>query len=115
MSHGDFRATRKWKFLYDEHKIYTQKVTPEELAMELHRRIAKIPGITLGFRPNGDSLLEVKLPFSMRDRHVYIIGRSGSGKTNLIRSMMLQDAYYGRGVGVLAPEQELLNLLYLAA
>ena len=92
-----------------EDKIYTQKVTPEELAGELHKRIAAIPGITLGFRPNGDSPFEVKLPFSMRDRHVYIIGRSGSGKTNLIRSMILQDAYYGRGVGVLAPEQELLT------
>ena len=92
-----------------ENKIYTQKVTPEELAGELHKRIAAIPGITLGFRPNGDSSLEVKLPFSMRDRHVYIIGRSGSGKTNLIRSMILQDAYYGRGVGVLAPERELLT------
>src|SRR5438067_397896 len=86
-----------------EHKIYTQKVTPEELAGELHKRIAAIPGITLGFQPNGDGKIEVKLPFSMRDRHVYIIGRSGSGKTNLIRSMILQDAYYGRGVGVLAP------------
>ena len=92
-----------------EHKIYTQKVTAEELAGELRQRIAAIPGITLGFRPNGDNPLEVKLPFSMRDRHVYMIGRSGSGKTNLIRSMILQDAYYGRGVGVLAPERELLT------
>jgi hypothetical protein len=92
-----------------EHKIYTQKVTPEELAGELHKRIADIPGIMLGFRPNGDGSIEVKLPFSIRDRHVYIIGRSGSGKTNLIRSMILQDAYYGRGVGVLAPEAELLK------
>ena len=41
-----------------EHKIYTQKVTSEELAGELHKRIAKIPGITLGFRPNGDSRLK---------------------------------------------------------
>jgi len=92
-----------------EHKIYTEKVTPEALAGELHKRIAEIPGITLGFRPNGEGKLEVKLPFSMRDRHVYIIGRSGAGKTNLIRSMVLQDAYYGRGVGILAPEQELLT------
>jgi TraM recognition site of TraD and TraG len=92
-----------------EHKIYTEKVTPEELAGELHKRIAEIPGITLGFRPNGEGKLEVKLPFSMCDRHVYIIGRSGSGKTNLIRSMILQTAYYGHGVGVLAPEAELLT------
>jgi hypothetical protein len=82
---------------------------PDVLQGELHQRITKIPGITLGFRPNGDNPFEVKLPFSMRDRHVYIIGRSGAGKTNLIRSMLLQDAYYGRGVGVLAPEAELLT------
>jgi hypothetical protein len=92
-----------------EQKIYTEKVTPEQLAGELHQRIAEIPGIMLGYRPNGDGKFEVKLPFSIRDRHVYIIGRSGSGKTNLIRSMILQDAYYGRGVGVLAPEAELLK------
>ena len=46
---------------------------------------------------------------SIRDRHTYIIGKSGSGKTNLIRTMILQDLAYGNGVGVLAPELELLT------
>src|SRR2546421_3720918 len=55
-----------------EHKIYAQKVTPEELAGELHERIAAIAGTHLGQRPNGDSSFEVKLPFSLRDRHVYM-------------------------------------------
>src|SRR5215468_7828427 len=41
--------------------------------------------------------------------YCYLIGRSGSGKTNLIRTMLLQDIYYARGVGVLAPEQELIT------
>jgi hypothetical protein len=45
----------------------------------------------------------------MESGHCYLIGRSGSGKTNLIRGMLLQDIFYGRGVGVLAPEQELLT------
>ena len=80
------------------------------MAGEIHKRIAEVPGIHLGERPNGDDKpFDVKLPFSIRDRHVYIIGRSGGGKTNLIRSMILQDAYYGRGVGVIAPEAELLK------
>ena len=93
-----------------EDKIYTEKVTSEELAGEIHKRIAEVPGIHLGERPNGDGKpFDVKLPFSMCDRHIYLIGKSGCGKTNLIRSMILQSAYYGRGVGVLAPEAELLE------
>lgn len=84
-------------------------ITAEELAAELRSRIEKIPGIVLGQRPNGNDSFEIKLPFSLRDRHCYVIGRSGSGKTNLIRSMLLQDIYYDRGVGVLAPEQELIT------
>jgi hypothetical protein len=83
--------------------------TGQELFDEFMRRVAKIPGIVLGQRPNGHSSFEIKLPFSLRDRHCYLIGRSGSGKTNLIRTMLLQDIYYDRGVGVLAPEQELIT------
>ena len=55
-------------------------ISPDALAAELHQRIAKIAGITLGLQHfrNGD--YEMKLPYSMRGRHMYIIGRSGSGK-----------------------------------
>src|SRR5207248_713033 len=38
-----------------------------------------------------------------------IIGRSGYGKTNLIRVMAMQDIFLGNGLGMLAPEQELLT------
>jgi hypothetical protein len=61
-------------------------ISAEELASELRSRIEKIPGIVLGQRPNGNDSFEIKLPFSLRDRHCYLIGRSGSGKTNLIRT-----------------------------
>jgi len=67
--------------------------TGQELIDEFIRRIANIPGIALGQRPNGQGSFEIKLPFSLRDRHCYLIGRSGSGKTNLIRTMLLQDIY----------------------
>jgi len=40
---------------------------------------------------------------------MYIIGRSGSGKTNLIRVMAMQDLLSGSGIGIIAPEQELLT------
>jgi hypothetical protein len=89
-----------------EHKI-DSGITPEELAGELHTRIQAVPGIVLGtFGRNG---YDVKQPMNIRDRHTYIIGKSGSGKTNLIRTMILQDLASGNGVGVLAPELELLT------
>ena len=46
---------------------------------------------------------------SHRDRHTYIIGKSGSGKTNLIVTMMLQDFESGAGLAFLAPEHETIE------
>ena len=63
----------------------------------------------LGHYHFGNGSIAIKLPETLRDRHAYIIGRSGSGKTNLIRLMSLQDIHNGNGIGMLAPEQELLT------
>lgn len=85
-------------------------IDAQELIDELYTRMGKIPGIFLGQRSTkGGGTVDIKLPYSLRDRHCYIIGRSGSGKTNLIRTMIQQDIFFGCGVGVLAPEAELLT------
>jgi hypothetical protein len=82
-------------------------IDPQELASEIQARIDARPGIVLGNQTFLNH--QIKLPYSYRDRHIYIVGRSGSGKTNLIRNMMMQDLANGCGVGVLAPEAELLT------
>jgi hypothetical protein len=84
-------------------------IQPDNLAWEIQRRINRKPGIMLRHLPQPTGGIPVKLPYSLRDRHMYIIGRSGSGKTNLIRLMALQDITDGHGIGMLAPEQELLT------
>ena len=84
-------------------------ITPERLSKEINTRIRMCPGIILGENSYFNDTTEIKLPASLRDRHTYIIGKSGSGKTNMIRNMVLQDLQYGNGIGVLAPEQELLT------
>ncbi len=66
-------------------------------------------GIVLGVQEIGGEPAFVKLPPDLRQKHVYIIGRSGAGKTNLIRNMVLQDLENGEGFAVLAPEQELIT------
>ena len=46
---------------------------------------------------------------SARARHTYIIGKSGSGKTTLLLNMIHQDLKLGNGLGVIAPEQEMIT------
>jgi hypothetical protein len=83
-------------------------IAPQDLSAELHSRIAAMPGVVLGVNTINSSV-EIKLPAPLRDRHCYIIGKSGSGKTNLIRNMVFQDLGQGGGIGIIAPEQELLT------
>ena len=41
-----------------------------------------------------------------RRRHVYIIGKTGMGKTTMIENMILQDIYAGNGVAFVDPHGE---------
>jgi hypothetical protein len=83
-------------------------IAPQELAQELINRINAFPGVVLGVNTMNPDI-EIKIPASQRDRHCYIIGKSGYGKTNLIRLMLMQDLTEGNGIGIIAPEQELLT------
>jgi len=54
-----------------------------------------------------------KIPFGLfhRDRrhHLYTIGKSGTGKTTLLRNLILQDIEAGHGVAVIDPHGDLAN------
>jgi hypothetical protein len=84
-------------------------ITAPELAAEITYRVNQAKGLTLGYHPFGESHIDVKLLDDMRQRHFYVIGKSGYGKTNLLRTMIFQDLEAGCGIGVIAPEQEMLT------
>lgn len=84
-------------------------IDPDSLAGEIASRIELMPGLVLGYHAIGQAQIPVKLTKKFRDRHIYIIGKSGSGKTNLIRNLVMQDLVDGYGLGVIAPEQEMLT------
>src|SRR5262249_25006533 len=44
-----------------------------------------------------------------RFRHIYIIGKTGTGKSTLIESMALQDLERGRGFALLDPHGDLVE------
>src|ERR1022692_2744419 len=57
------------------------------------------------------------IPFGLlptdRRQHVYCIGQSGTGKTTLLRNLILQDIERGHGVGVIDPHGDLaLEILH---
>ena len=61
------------------------------------------------FHSLSNSLFSVPIFQNSRKRHVYIIGKSGTGKTTLMQRMIKDDIDSGRGVGVIAPESELFE------
>ena len=47
-----------------------------------------------------------------RRRHVYAIGKTGMGKTNLIQNMAIQDIQSGKGVAIVDPHGEFAGKLF---
>ncbi len=53
--------------------------------------------------------LPALLPIEERRKHLYVVGKTGSGKTSLLLHLIKEDLEEGRGVGVIAPEAELFR------
>lgn len=51
----------------------------------------------------------VAIPDSIRDRHVYVVGKAGSGKSTLVLNMAVQDIAHGHGVAVIDPHGDLID------
>lgn len=58
-----------------------------------------------------DQRVEVRLGTASRLRHTYVLGPTGSGKTNLLKNMARQDIRDGRGVAVIDPHGDLVDYL----
>jgi hypothetical protein len=65
--------------------------------------------IVMGMRDNWGQ----ETPFSLsphdRRHHLYTIGKSGAGKTTMLRNLILQDIEAGRGVAVIDPHGDLAD------
>lgn len=81
----------------------------DELSQFIVGRMYEVDGPELGYQQIGGAQAPVILPVQYRDKHIYVVGKSGYGKTNFLRYLILQDINAGYGVGVLAPEFEMLQ------
>ena len=68
--------------------------------------LAEAPASELGVTFAG---LPALLPTTERSKHLYVVGKTGSGKTSLLLHLIREDLEAGRGVVVMAPEAELFR------
>lgn len=77
-----------------QEKGYTQSPAPTDLSEE---------GVVLGV--NKSRGLDTSIHFGKEDRvrHMYVIGQTGTGKTNLLKNMIIQDIVNGDGCCFIDP------------
>lgn len=66
-------------------------------------------GLLLGFIDYRDEKIQVRIKQEDRFRHMYLIGKSGTGKSEHIANMAVQDIENGYGVCVLDPHGDLVE------
>ena len=71
------------------------------------------PDIIIGEQPGWGDPQPFGIAAVDERQHLYIIGKTGTGKTTLLRNLILQHIALGHGVGVIDPHgdlaEELLN------
>lgn len=65
--------------------------------------------VIMGFRHEWGSENAFGLIEPERRQHLYIIGQTGTGKSTLLRNLILQDIDMGRGVGLIDPHGDLAS------
>ncbi|HEV7129189.1 MAG TPA: DUF87 domain-containing protein [Ktedonobacterales bacterium] len=70
---------------------------------------AATTGVRLGHNPVRGLPRPVLLPDASRAQHLWILGQTGTGKSTLLESLVLQDIQAHRGVILLDPHGDLIN------
>jgi hypothetical protein len=70
---------------------------------------AEAGSVLLGENVHRGETRVARLSASLRTRHCYIAGASGTGKSTLLLNMIVQDIVEGQGVGVLDPHGDLVS------
>lgn len=66
-------------------------------------------GLLLGISEYRGNKIEVKMQPDDRARHLYLVGKSGTGKSVLLQNMAVQDVKNGEGICVIDPHGDLVD------
>lgn len=88
------------------------KSRSRELAapLSIKRSDAKLD-VIVGANVFGGEVQEIGMTLEQRQKHTYIIGKTGTGKTTLLKSSIYQDMVNGKGLAVLDPHGDMFREL----
>lgn len=83
----------------------------EEYARELGLDVVRIDGASKKQENRTEVVLgeDAVVPYAERAKHIYILGKPGSGKSTALLNLARQDIENGRGVGVIDPHGDLIT------
>ncbi len=67
--------------------------------------------VIVGANTFGDNVQEIGMTLEQRQKHTYIIGKTGMGKTTLLKGAIYQDMHNGKGLAVLDPHGDMFREL----
>lgn len=67
--------------------------------------------VVVGSNEFGGKTIPIGMTLEQRQKHTYIIGKTGTGKTTLLKSSIYQDMVSGKGIAVLDPHGDMFREL----
>lgn len=67
--------------------------------------------VIIGVNQYGGELSPIGLTLSQRQKHMYVIGKTGTGKTTILTSSIFQDIINGKGLAVFDPHGDMFKQL----
>jgi ABC-type branched-subunit amino acid transport system ATPase component len=96
------------------HQPYVTWVIYGGTPLSISRSDAKLD-VIVGVNTHGGEVQPIGMTSEQRQKHTYVIGKTGMGKTTLLSSSIYQDMVNGKGLAVLDPYgdtfQELLSVV----
>lgn len=88
------------------------KSRSRELAapLSIKRSDAKLD-VVIGINKHGGDLQEIGMTLEQRQKHTYVIGKTGTGKTTMLKASIYQDMISGKGLAVLDPHGDMFHEL----
>ena len=94
---------------FPDSSIRTEKLLRNLVKTKKAPAIAKNHHLILGTNTHQGENTEITLSPDQRMRHMYVVGASGTGKSTLLLTLIIQDIHSGQGLAVLDPHGDLID------
>jgi hypothetical protein len=112
LSSGEIAALYHFPFSTNPEHSDLVRAKSRELPAPLSLKQANTDfDVIFGINKFGSDHVPIGLTLEQRQKHMYIIGKTGMGKTTLLKNAIYQDMLSGKGLAVLDPHGDLLQEL----